>query len=109
MATVSIKNVYLEMLKAIGGVDAIVEEAVRKYLINVCVERLEKAKTKAKEFEKRYNCQYADFCLKIFDEDQLEKIEADHPTWEADKSEWEYWQKELDEWKAKLEDILIRS
>lgn len=100
MATVSIKNVYLEMLSAIGRADSIVEEAVRKYLIDKCVERLEKANSKIKEFEKRYDCQYPDFCLRISDENQFEKIEKEHPTWEADNAEWKYWQKELEEWKA---------
>ena len=46
MTTVTIKNTYLEMLSAIGRVESIVEEAVRKYLIDKCVERLEKAKLK---------------------------------------------------------------
>jgi hypothetical protein len=109
MATVSIKNVYLEMLSPIGRVDSIVEEAVRKYLIDKCVERLEKAKSKIREFEKRYSCHYSDFCLTISDENQLEKVEKEHPTWEADNAEWEYWQKELEEWKTKLEDILMKS
>ena len=109
MATVSIKSNYLEMLSTIGRVESIVEEAVRKYLIDKCVERLEKAKWKIREFEKRYNCQFPDFNLKISDENQLEKIEKKHPTWEADLAEWEYWQKEIEEWKAKLEDILIKS
>lgn len=109
MATISIKNVYLEMLSKIGRVDSIVEEAVRKYLIDRCVERLEKAKPRIGEFEERYNCQYPDFCLKISDENQFEKIEEEHPTWEADYAEWEYWQKEFEEWKAKLEDILMKS
>ena len=105
MATVSIKSNYLEMLSTIGRVESIVEEAVRKYLIDKCVERLEKAKLKVREFEKRYNCQFPDFYLTISDENQLDKIEKKHPTWEADLAEWEYWQKELEEWKAKLEDI----
>ena len=109
MATVSIKSNYLEMLSNIGRVESIVEEAVRKYLIDKCVERLEKAKLKVRAFEKQYNCHYPDFNLKISDENQLEKIEKKHPTWEADLAEWEYWQKELEEWKTKLEDILIKS
>jgi hypothetical protein len=109
MATISIKSNYLEMLSKMGRVESIVEEAVRKYLIDKCVERLEKAKLKVREFEKRYNCKYSDFKMIISNENQLEKIEKKHPTWEADIAEWEYWQKELEEWKEKLEDILIKS
>ncbi len=96
------------MLGAMGRVDSMVEEAVRKYLIDKCVERIEQANAKVKGFEKRYDCSYPDFCLKLSDEIQLEKIEEKHPTWEADISEWEYWQQELDEWKTKLERILMK-
>jgi hypothetical protein len=109
MATVSIKNVYLEMLTAIGQSESIVDEAVRKYIIDKCVERLEAAKGKIREFERHYHCQYADFALAISDENRLKKIEKQHPTWEADNLEWEYWQNEFEEWKAKLEDILMKS
>jgi hypothetical protein len=109
MATISIKNVYMEMLRTIGGVDSIVEEAVRKYLIDKCVEKLEKAKSRIREFEKRYSCSYRDFCLMISDENQIEKVDQEHPTWEADLAEWEYWRKEFEEWKLKLEDILMKS
>lgn len=97
------------MLTAIGRVDLIVEEAVRKYLIDKYVERLEKAKRKIREFAERYSCDYPDFNLRLSDERRLAKIEKEHPTWEADKAEWVYWQKELEEWKAKLEDILMKS
>lgn len=109
MATVSINNTYLEMLSAIGRVDSILEEAVRKYLIDKYVERLEKAKPRVREFEKRYSCKYSDFCLIRADEDKFKKIEKKHPTWEEDNAEWEYWQKEFEEWKAKLENILMKS
>ena len=108
MATISIKNIYLEMLRAIGRVDSVVEEAVRKYLIDTCVERLEKAKSKTREFETLYNCEYPDFHPRLSDEKQFKKIEKEHPTWEADSAEWEYWEKEFTEWKAKLEDILMK-
>jgi len=109
MATISIRNIYLDMMKKIGQVDSIVEEAVKKYLIDKCVERIEKANTKIKEFEILYNCSFSDFIILISHEEQLEKIEKGHPSWEGDHAEWEYWQKELDEWKAKLESILMRS
>lgn len=99
----------MEILRTLGGVDSIVEEAIKKYLIDKCVERLEKAKSKIREFEKLYNCPYSDFCSLISDEKQVAKVEKKHPTWEADLAEWEYWQKEFEEWKQKLEDILTKS
>jgi hypothetical protein len=109
MATISIKNVYVEMLRTLGGVDSIVEEAVKKYLIDKCVERLEKAKSKIRGFEKLYDCPYSEFYSMISDETKVAQVEKKHPTWEADLAEWEYWQKEFVEWKQKLEDILTKS
>jgi len=109
MTTVSIKNVYLDLMTAMGRVDVIVEEAVRKYLIDTCVQKFEKAREKSQGFERKYGYPYADFCLLISDDTKLAGIEEKYPTWEADYMEWEYWEKESKEWKAKLEDILMIS
>ena len=106
MATISIKNAYMEILRTLGGVDSIVEEAVKKYLIDKCVERLEKAKSKIREFEKLYDCPYSDFCSLISDEKQVAKVEKKHPTWEADFNVWETYVEELQRWKNRVTKLL---
>ncbi len=56
MATVTIKKGYLEILETLGSADTVVESAIRKYLIDKCVERIEKSKREIEEFERKYDC-----------------------------------------------------
>ena len=109
MATITIKKGYLDILKTFGSADTIVEAALRKYLIDKCVERIEKSKRKIEEFERKYDCNYAEFIKTISNEEELKIVEKISPNWEEDMTEWEYWEKELEEWKMRLEDILMKS
>ncbi len=109
MATVSIKKGYLEILNTLGSADAIVENALRKYLIDKCVERIEKSKRKIARLEKKYDSSYAEFIKTISNEERLKGVEKISQDWEGDVTEWEYWEKELEEWKMRLEDILMKS
>jgi len=111
MATVTIKKGYLEILKTLGlgSADTVVENAIRKYLIDKSVEKIEKSKRKIEDFERKYDCNYAEFITKISNEEGLKAVEKGSPNWEGDMTEWEYWQKELEEWKMRLEDILMKS
>ncbi|MGB2727938.1 MAG: hypothetical protein WBD09_05615 [Halobacteriota archaeon] len=103
MATITIKTDYIKILGALGSVNAIVEDAIRKYLVDKCVERFEKSKRKIEEFEKRYDCNYAEFISKISNDEGLKAVERISLNWEGDMTEWEYWGNELKEWKARLE------
>jgi hypothetical protein len=109
MPAITIEKGYLEILDALGSVNAIVEDAIRKYLIDKCVERIEKSKRKIDELEKKYDCNYAEFIETISNEESLKAVEETKSSWELDITEWEYWEKELEEWKMRLEDILIKS
>ncbi|NQE06586.1 hypothetical protein C5S32_12020 [ANME-1 cluster archaeon GoMg1] len=109
MATVSIKKGYLDILNTLGSADTIVENALRKYLIDKCVERIEKSKRKIVELEKKYDSSYAEFIETISNEEELKGVEKISQDWEGDVTEWEYWEKELEEWKMRLEDILMKS
>ncbi len=109
MATITIKKGYLEILKTLGSAESVVEDAIRKYLIDKSVERIENAKRKIEEFERKYDCNYAEFIKTISNEEGLKAVEKISPNWEADMTECEYWEKELEEWKMRLEDILIKS
>jgi hypothetical protein len=106
MATVTIKTDYIKILDALGSVNVIVEDAIRKYLVDKCVERIESSKRKIEEFVEKYNCNYAEFISKISNAEGLKAVEKISLNWEGDMTEWEYWENELKEWKARLEDIL---
>jgi len=106
--TIKIKTDYIKILDTLGSVNAIVEDAIRKYLIDKCVERIEKSKRKIEELEKKYDCNYAEFISKISNAEELKAVEKTSLNWEGDMTEWEYWGNELKEWKARLEDILMK-
>lgn len=101
MPTITIEKDYLEILDALGSVNAIVEDAIRKYLIDKCVERIESSKPKIEEFEKKYDCNYAEFIETISNEESLKEVEETKSSGELDITEWEYWGKELEEWKTR--------
>ena len=105
--TIKIKTDYIKILDTLGSVNAIVEDAIRKYLIDKCVERIEKSKRKIEELEKKYDCNYAEFISKISNAEGLKAVEKTSLNWEGDMTEWEYWGNELEEWKARLENILM--
>ena len=73
------------------------------------MERIEKSKREIEDFERKYDCNYAEFITKVSIEDGLKAIEKKSPNWEEDMIGWEYWEKELEEWKMRLEGILIKS
>lgn len=109
MPTISIRKTYLTFLEAFGSPSILVEDAVRKYVIDKTVERIERSREAIEQFERNYKCDYAHFIGKLSTEDGLKEHEALNPTWEADQLEWEYWIKELEEWKLRLEAILMTS
>ena len=108
MATITIKNSYLDLLDAFGSANILLEDAIRKYLVDKCVERIGKSKRKISELEKRYSCNYAEFISKISNAEGSKVVEKISPHWEGDMTEWEYWENELKEWKTRLEDILMQ-
>ena len=109
MPTVTIRKEYVNILKPFGGVERVVDEALKKYLIDTATSRIEKAKSEVKTFEKKYGLNFDAFKEKINDEKFIRNIERVNPTWEADYEEWEYWSREFDEWMERLKDILMKS
>ena len=109
MPTVTIRREYVELLKVFGGVEEVVDKALKKYLIDVATSRIEKSKAKIRKFERKYGLSLEDFKEKITDPQFLKDIENKNPTWEEDYEEWEYWSRELEEWMKRLKNILIES
>lgn len=109
MPAISIKKTYIDLLEALGSANTIVEDAIRKYLIDKSVERVDKSRRKIEQFERKYDCNYARFVEMVSNDEGLKAIEKISPNWEEDMTEWEYWEKELAEWKLRLENILMKS
>ncbi|MFQ6120718.1 MAG: hypothetical protein ACE5KE_12655 [Methanosarcinales archaeon] len=101
-ASIRIRKEYFEVLKQLGDVNAIAESAIRKYVIDLLIKRIEISKKEVNQFEKKYSCDYTTFAERISD------VVKSNPTWEEDFIEWEYWSKELQEWTKRLENTLLK-
>ena len=99
-----------EILHILGNPELVAISALRRYLVDACLQRIEQAERKIAEYEQIYGLDYATFNHHIgTDETFLETINQKHPTWEADAIEWDYRLEELQTWRARLEKILNES
>ncbi len=107
MSAVPLKDDLLNVAKLFGDVDTVVSDAVRRYAIDRCVERIEFARGKILDYEKEYGVSYKIFSRKIqTDEKFLKRAEFRHVSWEEDAIEWKYRTEEIEEWTKTLESIL---
>jgi hypothetical protein len=110
MSTVlEMKDEWVKTASLFGDVETVMTDALRRYAIDKCIQKIEQARAKIKIYETRYECDYDTFSLKVqTDEDFLMRVEKINSVWEEDAMEWDYRLKELAEWMQKLEDTLKR-
>lgn len=108
MSTVlEMKDEWVKTASLFGDVETVITDALRRYAVDKCIQKIEQARAKIKIYESRYECDYDTFSLKVqTDEDFLRRVEKINPVWEEDAMEWDYRLKELAEWMQKLEDTL---
>ncbi len=107
MSAVAVKNDLLNVAKKFGDVDTVVSEAVRRYAIERCIEHVETARTKIREYEKRYGTTYSTFAKRVRSDGKfLRRVESKNPVWEEDAMEWKYRLEEAAEWTEILASIL---
>jgi len=108
MSTVlEMKDEWVKIAGLFGDVETVITDALRRYAVDKCIQKIEQARAKIKAYENRYGCDYDTFSLKVqTDEDFLRGLEKINPVWEEDAMEWDYRLKELTEWMQKLEDTL---
>ena len=108
MSTVlEMKDEWVKTARLFGDVETVMADALRRYAIDKCIQKIEQARAKIKVYESRYECDYNTFSLKVqTDEDFLRRVEKINPVWEEDAMEWDYRLKETAEWMQKLEDTL---
>lgn len=107
MAAVAVKKDLLSVAKLFGDVDTVVSDAVRRYAIDRCVERIELARAKIRGYEQAYGASYTTFARRVqTDAGFLRRVESKNPLWEEDAMEWKYRLEEVEEWTETLESIL---
>ncbi|MBM3127267.1 MAG: hypothetical protein FJ009_01365 [Chloroflexi bacterium] len=109
MSAVAVRNDLLNVAKKFGDIDTVISDALRRYTIDRCAERIEKARAKIREYEKKYSVTYPAFARRVqMDAKFLRRIETKNPVWEEDAMEWQYRIEEVKEWTETLERILKR-
>lgn len=99
-----------EILQALGDPKIVAVSALRRYLVDICWQRIEQAERQIVEYEQKYGTTYQTFTRRVgTDEEFLMMINRDYPTWEADAIEWDYRLEELQTWRERLEKILHES
>ncbi len=107
MSAVAVRSDLLKIAKKFGDPNTIVSDALRRYTIERCVERIELARAKIRAYEKKYRVAYPVFARQVKTDSQfLRRAEAKNPAWEADAMEWQYRLAEVEEWTAILDRIL---
>lgn len=98
------------LLQTIGTPETIVIQALRRYLLEICWQKIESAEQQIAIYEQRYGLDYAIFNHKITqNEFFLADIEKRYPMWEADALEWLYRLEEKEVWQQRLTQVLNES
>lgn len=96
-----------EILQILGEPDRVAARALRHYLLDVCLQRLEQARQQIDRYEQKYGSDYGTFNRHVgTDETFLEAMNSAHPLWEVDAIEWAYRVEEEEAWRNRSETVL---
>jgi len=87
--TIALQDNMLELVQTLGEPATVVPAAVRPYVVDRSLQRLEAAEERVRTYAQRYGMDYATFNQRVtLDEDYLDWLNQEHPLWEADAIEW---------------------
>lgn len=79
----------LELVQTLGEPATVVPAAVRRYVIDRSLQRLETAEERVRTYADHYEMDYATFNRRVtLDEAYLERLHREHPLRESDAIEW---------------------
>lgn len=105
--TVPVEDNLMELLEAFGEPDVIVPAALRQYLVDRCLQRIEQIEEKIAVYEQRYAMNYDVFNRQVTtDQDYLDRLNDERPLWESDAVEWAHRMEEAEVWRERLQKAL---
>jgi hypothetical protein len=108
--TVALQDNMLELVQTLGEPATVVPAAVRRYVVDRSLQRLEAAEERVRVYAQRYQMDYATFNRRVtLDEAYLDRLNQDHPLWESDAIEWAQWTEEVELWRERLTQALQTS
>lgn len=100
----------IELVQTLGEPATVVPAAVRRYVVDRSLQRLEVAEDRARKYAQRYGMDYDAFNQRVtLDEAFLDRLNHEHPLWEADAIEWAQWTEEMELWRERLTQALQTS
>lgn len=107
MASIAIREIYLETLHSLGDVNEEVEAAIRRHTVERISDKIASLRTEDRQWEEKYGCSYEVFREKTSsDPDFVERLHREQPTWELDAAHWEFCHKGVQDWTQELQRIL---
>ena len=109
MATVSIKDEYVEVLTAFGDLQAAIDLALQRYTIEQITTKVAELRQKDAAYRAKYSLDYPTFVQRIAkDEAFVNQVEAKvNKMWEVDLADWEFCYEGIKDWTQKLQIILL--
>ena len=107
MASIAIREIYLETLHSLGDVSEEVEAAIRRHTVERISDKIASLRAEDRRWEEKYGCSYEVFREKTSnDPDFVERLHREQPTWELDIAHWEFCHKGVQDWTQELQRIL---
>lgn len=108
--TIALQDNMLELVQTLGEPATVVPAAVRRYVIDRSLQRLEAAEERVRAYSRRYEMDYATFNHRVtLDQAYLDRLNTAFPLWESDAIEWAQWTEEVELWRARLTQALQTS
>lgn len=108
--TISLQDNMLELIQVLGEPATVVPAAVRQYVVDRSLQRLEVAERHVREYVQRYKTDYQSFNQRVtLDQEYLDRLNRDYPMWESDAIEWASWTEEAELWRERLTQALQTS
>ncbi len=105
--TIPIQGNLWNLLKNLGEPAALVPAALRQYMVDRYLQRIEAAEAKIAIYARRYGVDYEAFNQRVtMDQAYLDALNRAHPLWEADAIEWAHRTEELAAWHERLNTAL---
>jgi len=108
MASIAVRDIYLEALHSLGDVAREVEVAIRRHAVERISDKIAALRAEDRQWEKKYGCSYEAFREKTTsDPDFVERLHREQPDWELDVAHWEFSHKGVQDWTLRLERVLM--
>ena len=105
--TISLEDGLLNLVEALGEPDTVISSAVRQYVVDICMHRLETAQGKLAVYRAKYGLEYAQFHRRVAtDQGFLDRLNREQPLWELDAMEWAARDEETSLWRNRLTQAL---